>query len=101
MLYGEKRVNVQTLTFNSSKKNNVKRYNVNGDKAKYLVEKFERSGCNDADNCYFFFIKCFNNLSEDTIWSIFEASTRNPRIKAPIKYFIGACRNQMALAEKA
>lgn len=63
----------------------------------YLVEKFERIGCDDAKNCYFFFKKCFMNLSEATIWSIFENATHNSTIKSPIKYFIAACRNQMAL----
>lgn len=66
-------------------------------KAEYLVEKFKRAGCDDADNCFFFFKKCFVNLTEDTIWGIFENATHNPKIKSPIKYFIGACRNQMAV----
>lgn len=61
----------------------------------YLVEKFKKIGCDDADNCYFFFKKCFNNLSEDTIWGIYENAVHNPAVKSPIKYFIGACRNQM------
>lgn len=63
----------------------------------YLVEKFEQIGCDDAKNCYFFFKKCFMNLSEATIWGIFENATHNSTIKSPIKYFIAACRNQMAL----
>lgn len=71
-------------------------FNVNvARRAEYLVEKFERIGCSDASNCYFFFRKCFNNLSEDTIWSIYESATHNKGVKSPIKYFIGACRNQM------
>lgn len=90
----------------NGEKNNVKRkyllkedtFNVNvARKTEYLVEKFQRLGCTDADKCYFFFKKCFNNLNEDTIWSIFENATHNPSIKSPIKYFIGACRNQMAM----
>ena len=64
--------------------------------AEYLVEKFKRIGCNDADKCYFFFKKCFICLSEDTIWSIYENATHNSSVRSPIKYFIGACRNQMS-----
>ena len=64
-------------------------------KAKYLVEKFESLGCNDASNCFNYFVKCFKNLSENTIWSIYENAANNPKIHSPIKYFIGACRNQM------
>ena len=63
----------------------------------YLVEKFEQVGCDDAKNCYFFFKKCFMNLSEATIWNIFENATHNSTIRSPIKYFIAACSNQMAL----
>ena len=72
-----------------------KRYNNVTYRAQYLVDKFTKLGCTDANNCYYFFIKCFNNLSEETIWSLFENATRNPKINSPIKYFIGACRNQM------
>ena len=87
----------------NGEKLNVKRYslkentlNVNvGRQAEYLVEKFEKLGCSDASLCYFFFRKCFNHLSEDTIWSIYESATQNPKIHSPIRYFIGACRNQM------
>lgn len=81
----------------SSKKNNVKNVSRGKDqKARYLVEKFQRSGCTDADGCYYFFVKCFGKLSEDTVWSIYENATNNPKVKSPIKYFIAACRNQMA-----
>ena len=62
-----------------------------------LVEKFEQIGCNDAKNCYFFFKKCFMNLSEATIWNIYENATHNSTIRSPIKYIIAACRNQMAM----
>lgn len=63
--------------------------------ARYLVEKFEKHGCNDASNCFNYFVKCFQNLSEDMIWSIYENSVNNPKIHSPIKYFIASCRNQM------
>ena len=63
--------------------------------ADHLVRKFERIGCNDAEGCRGFFCKCSMRLSQDTIWSIFEKSTSSAGIKSPIKYFIGACRNQM------
>lgn len=63
----------------------------------HLISKFEQLGCEDAKNCYFFFKKCFMNLSEATIWNIFESATHNSTIKSPIKYFIAACRNQMAM----
>jgi hypothetical protein len=80
------------------KRNSLKEntFNVNvARQAEYLVEKFQKLGCSDADRCYFFFRKCFNNLSEDMIWSIYESASHNPKIKSPIKYFIAACRNQM------
>lgn len=77
---------------------NVNVRTASGQKAKYLVDKFERRGCLDARGSYYFFVKCFRNLSEDTIWSIYEESTCNPKVKSPIKYFIGACRNQMAVS---
>lgn len=90
-------VNVKNVKFSKkTKRSNV--YNVsrsNQAKARHLVEKFEREGYMDAENCYFFFVKCFSKLSEDTIWSIFEKSTTTPGIRSKIKYFIGACRNQM------
>lgn len=66
-------------------------------KARYLVEKFERIGCADAPKCFNYFVKCFMNLSENTIWIIFDNASNNPEIKSPIKYFIAACRNQMAM----
>lgn len=65
-------------------------------KARYLVDKFLAGGCEDAANCYNYFIKCFGALSESTIWDIYENSVNNPKIQSPIKYFIAACRNQMA-----
>ena len=71
---------------------NVKRC----EKAQYLVDKFRKAGCEDADNCYFYFVKCFNNLPEDTIWGIYETATSKKGIESSIKYFIGACRNQMS-----
>ena len=84
-----------TLNVSSKRRNNV---NVNVVRqTEYLVEKFKKIGCDDADRCYFFFKKCFNNLSEDTIWSIYEVATHNASVRSPIKYFIGACRNQMAM----
>ncbi len=80
------------------KEDNVnKRYNV-GEcaKAKYLVDKFTKIGCDDAERCYRYFVKCFKSLPECTIWNLYESAINNPTIKSPIKYFIGACRNQMA-----
>lgn len=63
--------------------------------AQYLVEKFEKLGCNDAAGCYKYFVKCFRTLPENVIWDIYETASHNPKVKFPIKYFIGACRNQM------
>lgn len=85
--------NVKRYSFLKEKKRykNVKRCG----KAQYLVEKFKKIGCEDADNCYFYFQKCFQTLPESTIWNIYEAATSKSGIKSPIKYFIGACRNQM------
>ena len=87
-------LNVKRYSFLKEKKryNNVKRCS----KAQHLVDKFKSRGCKDADNCYYYFVKCFNSLSEDTIWSIYETATTKKDIKSPIKYFIGACRNQMS-----
>ena len=82
-----------TLNVKERKSNNVNVVR----QTEYLVEKFKKIGCDDADRCYFFFKKCFNNLSEDTIWSIYETATHNTSVRSPIKYFIGACRNQMAM----
>ena len=87
-------LNVKRYSFPKEKKRykNVKRCT----KAQYLVDKFKSRGCNDADKCYYYFVKCFNSLSEDTIWSIYETATTKEGIVSPIKYFIGACRNQMS-----
>lgn len=64
--------------------------------AQYLVGKFEKIGCSDASNCFRYFVKCFKTLPESMIWDIFETATHSSKIRSPIKYFIGACRNQMA-----
>ena len=99
MVNGEK---VQTLNVNVKRcflKENkrYKTFNVERcGKAQCLVDKFKKLGCNDAENCYNYFLKCFQMLPENTIWSIFETATTKPGIESPIKYFIGACRNQMA-----
>lgn len=97
MLVNGENYNVKTL--NLSKKDNVNKrtFNVNERiKAKFLVEKFEKLGYDDAEKCYSYFVKCFKMLPECTIWNIYESTTRNPAVKSKIKYFIGACRNQMA-----
>lgn len=67
----------------------------NEQKAQHLVEKFERVGCRDAITSYWFFVKCFQKLSEDTIWRLFERSTEDRSIRSPIKYFIRSCNNLM------
>jgi hypothetical protein len=95
---GEKRnVIKKTLVSPKGEKRYKERYDSVSDshKARYLVEKFMALGCDDAPNCFYYFVKCFKNLSENTIWSIYENAANNPQIKSPIKYFIGACRNQM------
>lgn len=86
-------LNVKRLDFlkENQRYKNVKRCT----KAQHLVNKFKSAGCDDADSCYYYFVKCFQNLSENTIWSIYETATTKKGIKSPIKYFIGACRNQM------
>ena len=85
--------NVKRLDFlkENQRYKNVKR----SGKAQYLVDKFKKAGCEDAGNCYYYFVKCFQTLPENTIWSIYETATTKKDIKSPIKYFIGACRNQM------
>ena len=96
MVNGEKSqtLNVKRLDFlkENQRYKNVKRLS----KAQYLVDKFKKVGCGDADNCYHYFVKCFQMLPENTIWSIYETATTKDGIKSPIKYFIGACRNQMS-----
>lgn len=91
--------NVKRLNVNSSKEENVKnvkRLNVNScSKAKFLVDKFRKLGYDDADGCYNYFVKCFNNLSENTVWEIYESVVNNPNVQSKIKYFIGFCRNKM------
>lgn len=80
--------NVKTLKFSTRKSDQAK--------ARYLVDKFQKvRGCEDAEGCFNYFLKCFRTLPESTIWDIYENATTNPTIKSPIKYFIGACRNQM------
>lgn len=91
------KVNVKR-TLISSLEDNVKKRSLNVGpyaQAKYLVEKFERLGSNDAAGCFNYFVKCFKTLPEVTIWNIYENSVNNPSVKSPIKYFIAACRNQM------
>ena len=81
----------------SSKEETKRTLNVkNNDKALYLVERFKKLGCGDAENCYHFFVKCFNNLPENTVWEIFEKTVSNPKVSSQIKYFIGYCRNKMS-----
>lgn len=64
--------------------------------AQYLVEKFEKLGCSDAPNCFRYFVKCFKMLPENVIWDIYETAANDSKVRSPIKYFIGACRSQMA-----
>lgn len=95
LVNGENLNNVKRTLSNC--KENKRSLNVNScKKARYLVDKFLAIGCTDASNCYSYFVKCFGNLSEDTIWSIYENAANNPKINFPIKYFIAACRNQMS-----
>lgn len=99
MLVNGEKLNVRTLkNVNLLKEDNVKNVrNVREyAKAEHLVGKFERLGCDDAPNCFNYFVKCFKSLPESTIWNIYENAANNPSIKSPIKYFIAACRNQMA-----
>lgn len=97
MVVNGEKVNVKTLISSKEENVNKRTFNVNESaKAKYLVEKFEKIGCEDAGGCYYYFIKCFKTLPECVIWNIFEGAVSNPNVKSKIKYFIGACRNQMA-----
>ena len=78
---------------------NVKRSSKNGPyaRANHLVRKFENLGYADAINCRGYFVMCFESLPESVIWDLYENATSNPKIKSSIKYFIAACRNQIAL----
>lgn len=64
-------------------------------KAQYLVDKFKQHGCYDAEDSFYFFIKCFRRIPERRIWDIFAIATGSSRIYSPIKYFIRACCNEM------
>lgn len=64
-------------------------------KAQDLVDRFKKMGCSDAEGCYKYFLICFQTLPENVIWDIYETATHKQGIRSPIKYFIGACRNQM------
>jgi hypothetical protein len=84
-------------TLDISKNKKERSLNVsNCKKARYLVDKFLAHGDDDAANCYNYFVICFSKLSEKTIWDIYENATNNPSVKSAIRYFIAACRNQMA-----
>ena len=96
MLEQGRKTNVNVISHKRNKRfNNVNVSDERYRKAEFLVEKFARNGCKDADGCLYFFVKCFSKLSDDIIWSIFERATTDPDIRYPIKWFIGACRNQM------
>lgn len=89
--------NVKRTLVNFNKKERSLNVNVTAcKKARYLADKFKKLGYDDADNCYSFFVKCFRNMAENTVWDIFENATNNPKINSGIKYFIAACRNQMS-----
>ncbi len=59
--------------------------------AKHLQQKFGPV----ADNSLGFLRKCFNRMSEDKVWQLYEGATReNTDIQNPFAYFIGAAKAQ-------
>lgn len=59
--------------------------------AKYLQQKFGPV----ADGSLGFLRKCFNRMSEDKVWQLYESAIReNAGIKNPFAYFIGAAKTQ-------
>ena len=96
LVNGEKTATLNVKTLISKRNLTLRTLNVGPHaQAQYLVKKFEKLGCMDAGGCFRYFVKCFQALPENVIWDIYETATRKPGIKSPIKYFIGACRNQM------
>lgn len=98
LITGKNGTNVNVKTLNLSKKDNVNVKTLNI-KANYLVEKFEKLGYTDARKSYHYFVRIFRTLPECTIWGLYERATQDPMIDSAIKYFIGACRNQMTLVK--
>lgn len=96
LVNGEKTGTLNVKTLISKRNLTLKTLNVGPyGQANYLIEKFEKVGCSDANGCFNYFVKCFKSLPENVIWDIYETATRKPGVKSPIKYFIAACRNQM------
>lgn len=59
--------------------------------ARHLQQKFGPV----ADNSLGFLRKCFNRMSEDKVWQLYESATReNAGITNPFAYFIGAAKAQ-------
>lgn len=59
--------------------------------AKHLQQKFGPV----ADNSLGFLRKCFNRMSEDKVWQLYESAIReNAGIKNHFAYFIGAAKAQ-------
>ena len=101
LVNGEELRSSKDVYVNVSSESKRETFNVNvAKKVEHLVEKFKNEGYDDAGNCYFFFKKCFETLSEDMIWSIYETAMHKPGIDSRIKYFIGACRNQLEFKAK-
>ena len=101
LVNGEKVATLNVETLFSKRKQTLRTLNVGPHgQAQYLVEKFEKVGCSDAERCFRYFVKCFQTLPENIIWDIYETATRKPGINSPIKYFIGACRNNHSVRFK-
>lgn len=59
--------------------------------AKHLQQKFGPV----ADNSLGFLRKCFNRMSEDKVWQLYESANRKDAgIKNSFAYFIGAAKAQ-------
>lgn len=47
-----------------------------------------------AESSRQFFLKCYWHLDEEFVENVIEMSNR-PQIKAPLKYFVSSCHNEM------
>ncbi len=64
--------------------------------ARHLQQKFGPV----ADGSLGFLRKCFNRMSEDRVWQLYESAMRpNAGIKNPFAWFIGAAKKQPEMSD--
>ena len=85
----EKRKN--NVNVKVSKEQRIKNLN----NARHLQRKFGSV----ADNSLGFLRKCFNRMSEDKVWVLYESAVRpDAGIENPFAYFLGAAKAQPEMA---